>query len=122
MVNLEAFIDSMKITWIRRLIISPGKWSKLVQEILDINGILKFGEAYTEIQIQEKTNRFWNDVLGHIKRMLKRNCPLSREEVLATPVFYNNLFKIGGNPIYFKHWCDKGVFLICDLIKENGIL
>jgi len=120
MINISAFIHSLKLTWIRRILLTQHKWSKIIEENLDIKYIWQFGNAYTEKQRGKVTNLFWKDVLESYGNLMKRNNPSNKENILTTPMFYNDLLKIDEKPIFLKHWCGRGIFLINDIIKYNG--
>ena len=120
MVNLVAFIRSLKTTWIRRLIISPGKWNKIIQETVNFKNIFQFGDAFLDITKQQVTNKFWIDVFETFKQLLNKNTPKVAEDFLATPLFHNTSIRIGGSPVYLKHWHTKGIFLIADIVNTNG--
>ena len=47
MINLKAFIDSMKLTWLRRVILSNSPWQSVINNTINFNGLLVFGRCYT---------------------------------------------------------------------------
>ena len=57
MINLKAFINSMKLTWLRRVIISNGPWQSIVNDTINFNKLLVFGSCYA------------NDVQNKIKKI-----------------------------------------------------
>lgn len=120
MINLSAFIASLKITWVRRLIINPGKWSFIQSENLNLKHVTSFGDNFIETSKNNLSNMFWKDVLQSYQLLLKKNDPNTVEEFLSTPVFNNNLFKIGNKPIFYKEWCRKGILTINDLVNDKG--
>ena len=84
MINLKAFINSMKATWLRRVINSDCSW-----QYLDFKELFSFEKSYTDVLLKEIKNQFWIDDLKayvEILKMKKVNC---EEFVLACPVFYN---------------------------------
>ena len=92
MINLVAFIHSLKITWIRRLIKSAGKWNKILEEALNLKHVFHFGDAYLELQMPKLTNMFWKDVLDSYRKLYVSCTPLEPEQLLLTPLFHNNIF------------------------------
>ena len=57
MINLKAFIDSMKLTWLRRVILSSSPWQSVMNNTINFNELLVFGRIYTNaIQNKIKNN------------------------------------------------------------------
>ena len=42
------------------------------------------------------------------------------ELILKQPIWNNSLITINKNPVCYRHWFDKGVRIINDLLLENG--
>ena len=51
MINLRAFIHSLKLTWIRRVLKSNSPWKLLFDNTIDINKLLHFGSKYCDSTI-----------------------------------------------------------------------
>ena len=64
MINLKAFVNSMKLTWLRRVIISNSLWQSIVNYIINFQELFSFGKVYIDRLIENvKKNDFWTDVL-----------------------------------------------------------
>jgi len=120
MINLVAFIKSLKITWMRRLILSPGKWANITEQYFKPQNILQFGSMYTKMQITKVSNKFWKDVLEAYQNLIEKLEPSKSEELLSMPIFYNECFNIDMNNTNFKNWPSKTVTWLNDLVTENG--
>ena len=53
MIDLKAFINSMKLTWLRRNILSNSPWQSVMNNTINFNELLVFGRCYTNA-IQNK--------------------------------------------------------------------
>ena len=71
MINLSAFVDSLKLTWLRRLLRDNGKWQLLTQNKFDLNKLITCGEHFCEGTITTLLNKFWKDVLNAYLNLLK---------------------------------------------------
>ena len=60
-------------------------------------------------------NPFWSDVFSALYDF--RN--IIKEEIQLTPIWYNDLFKLGGNAVYILQWYEKGLTYIADFLNEN---
>ena len=125
MVNIEFFIKSLKITWIRRMINQnkSSKWINLCVDTQKINFecLLKFGDNYLGKSIKTMSNLFWIDVLKHLEEfqnILKKYDDVN--ELLRVPLWQNSEIKINKECVHYKSWADKGVIIIADLLDENG--
>ena len=58
MINIDAFIKGLKVTWIRRLIISNSKWQYIIKSNLNIKNLMNFGKSCSESLIKQITNPF----------------------------------------------------------------
>ena len=55
MIQIDAFIAALKVTWLRRFIMQPDSaWNSLSN--IDINNISSMGENYAEIKAKELLN------------------------------------------------------------------
>ena len=120
MINLKAFIDSMKLTWLRRVILSNSPWQSVINNTINFNGLLVFGRCYTNAIQNKIKNKFWIDVLHAYSDILQLTGEDTEHFVLSSPIFYNNKIMIGNQPIYIKKWDQQGIKSINDLIHENG--
>ena len=90
MTNVEAFIHSLKATWIRRWICKEGKWTKIIGNKVKINDLLNYGEEYTLSVIKSISNTFWKDTLQAYYNVLKASKITTQEQFLLSPIFYND--------------------------------
>ena len=120
MINLNAFITSLKSTWIRRLLQNDGTWSNIILENLNLNKITIYGNKYTKTIINQVKNKFWKDVLESYSKLIEMNIPQSEEEFLSCPIFFNNNITIDNKAIFNKNWANKSILFINDLIDNSG--
>ena len=62
MINLQAFISSMKATWLRRWIQTDSEWKDLNSNV-NFKKLFDFGKAYADSIIKQISNPFWVDVI-----------------------------------------------------------
>ena len=120
MINLKAFINSMKLTWLRRVILSNGPWQSIVNDKINFNKLLVFGSCYANDVQNKIKNKFWIDVLRAYSDVLQLSGENTEYYILSSPIFYNNTITICSKPIYIKEWDQKGVKNINDLVHEIG--
>ena len=124
MINLKAFIASLKSTWIRRLIVKDGQWQHLIKDKINIKHISNLGLKYSESLVSEIRNPFWKDVIKSyviiLKSTVNRTDHSIQSNILNVPVYFNKNITLGNNDIFFKKYYDNGLFLINDFIKNNG--
>lgn len=120
MLNLNAFIEAMKSTWVRRLLINDCKWQEIIKLEIDMNMVAGCHTKYVENNMPNITNKFWRDVLQSFIN-INRKKVVNKDDILQTPIFYNEKIKIGGTYIFYNAWYKKGIKFVNDLIKQNGI-
>ena len=119
MINIKAFIDALKLTWLRRLITYDSKWQHFIKSYIDLNKLMGCHLNYIEHCKKSLKNPFWVDVLNAFIKINSEKV-LNEDQVLKCPLFYNNNIKVGGTHIYYTNWYKKGIKYINDLIKEDG--
>ena len=119
MLNLNAFMGALKLTWIRRLLLSDCKWQHFIKSEIDMKKLAACKTKYIEKIFSKVQNRFWKDVLQSFININKVKVS-KQEQVLKSPLFLNENIKIGGSYIYYSSWFQIGIRYINDLIKDNG--
>ena len=115
MLNLGA----LKLTWIRRLLLSDCKWQHFIKSEIDMKKLAACKTKYIEKIISMVQNKFWKDMLQSFININKVN-DSKQKQVLKSPLFYNENIKIGGSYIYYSSWFQTGIRYINDLIKDIG--
>ena len=88
MVNLKASINSVRLTWIRRSIISDSPWQSVVENVITFKELFSFGKKYVESLLKTVKNKFWIDVLKAYSEILKFVNEQDKEEaILSSPLF-----------------------------------
>jgi len=116
---IKAYIKALKLIWLRKVLqnYSP-KWKHILTiSCPDIQFADKMGPDLFKLN---KLNPFWKDVFEAYKEFYDRKEICTDEEILAEPLFFNNKFKINNNIFNFKTWTENSVYLVKDLVKEDG--
>ena len=126
MIHLVSYINSLKLTWIRRLYCSSSKWQEIVKTEIDEKMLALCGIEYiTQCQNKSK-NIFWKDVFKALKQVLEKLelCDNYVSSVKEVPIWHNNKITIENKCVFYKEWFNKGVTIIDDFIKvhENNSL
>ena len=69
MVDIHAFVRSLKLSWMNRLLVSEATWAKLAESNLpSIKDLLQFGSEKLQRVRCKTSNPFWKDVLEAYSR------------------------------------------------------
>ena len=119
MININSFIKALKITWLRRVIISSENisWNKLSN--IDFQKLFSLGQGYVNEIKQLIDNPFWRELLQNWADLCNRVKVETVQHVLDSPLWYNQKLNNGGN-YYIKEWWKKGVRQISDILDEQG--
>ena len=121
MINLKAFSQALKITWLRRLLQKESKWQFFIKREVIVERLFSCGSEYTKTMFHKLKNVFWKDVLSaflEFQRQTKVN--IDSSNILQMPVFDNECLKIGTKSFFFKSWFDKGICYFRDFIDDQG--
>ena len=120
MINLKAFVNSMKLTWLRRVILSDSPWQSIVDNKINFQELFSLGRSYIDSLSKNVKNKFWIDVLRAFSELLSLQKNITQEFVLSSSIFHNPEIKVGGKPLWIKTWYQKGLLYVNDLLAENG--
>ena len=114
MINLRAFIQGLKLTWVRRFFHS--NWVKLFKstEKIDFTELTYFG--YDKVS----KNKFWKEVFDAWNKLKECQKPQYFGDVLCSSLWKNNNIKIGNSSIYYKDWAKHGIWTVNDLTDNHG--
>ena len=125
--NIELMSKSLKLAWITRLLRKEQPWEQAEKTIPNhflnkygsLNFLLKCN--YNEKFLRQTGNlpQFYKSMLQHFLELkVAYNCAIGQDLVL----FNNKEILIESQTIYYKEWFHKEIFLIQDLLHENGQL
>jgi hypothetical protein len=120
MINIKAFVQGLKISWVKRLLNKTSQWQSLIKHNINFNYIINYGLKYTESILKDIPNLFWKDVFKAYINFLKCNKIKNEANLLSSPIHYNPNIVVGGKEVFYQVWYKKGISLVNDLIKENG--
>ena len=123
MIEVDTFMKSLKLTWLKRILLTKNKYSDFVYANFPcISNCLQYGSKYIDSNNINIDNEFWKDIILSLNVFLDKVKPSSWNELLSTPLWYNQYIKVGGNVIFYRSWKNKGILLINDLLDLNGDL
>ncbi|MCU7801464.1 MAG: hypothetical protein KZQ70_15365, partial [gamma proteobacterium symbiont of Lucinoma myriamae] len=123
MIEVGTFMNSLKLTWLRRILVNTNKYIATVKELYPvITDCVKFGSTYFDLRRCQIDNQFWKDVAYSIKLFLESVVPVNWNEALSVPIWYNSSIKVGGSAVCYKNWMEKGILFVNDLLNRNGDL
>lgn len=118
----ESFIDSLKLTWIRRLQKSSGKLQIILNTYIDKHKLANCGADYISICCNQSTNTFQKYVFTAWKLLTDKENQLksnTTDYVLKSSLWYIEKFKIGNKSILYKDRYKKAILIVNDLIKDK---
>ena len=121
MINLEAFVNSLKITWIRRLMTSESKWTEIVKMYVDISKLPFCGQCFFELVSKKCTDNFWAEAFDAFSKLIEK-LPVKKERIFECPLFFNPDIVVGFESIFIKSWFKAGINCIGDLVTINNTI
>jgi len=120
MINIDAFIKSLKMTWIRRILSGESIWRGLTYDTMPsrLSNILNMGSYNIKLLTAETCNPFWKEVFNALYEFVN----LVTDDFLFAPIWLNHDIKIDGKPVSYQSWFDRGVRYVFDFIDETGFL
>ena len=121
MINIKAYMDSLKLTWIRRLYNTNSKWQHILKTYINIDMLSNCGSEYISVCTREIKNEFWKNVFAAWHALMNKinNRDSKVKNILKIPIWYNNLFQVDNSSVFYNEWYKKGVIIINDIIKDK---
>ena len=98
MVDIYVFWQSLKCTWVRRLLSTKAFWpeilkTELTQHDSSIQKLLSYGPSYLLNISKKLKNKFWQNVLFSLANMARESSFSNPENFYLFSIFNNPLFK-----------------------------
>ena len=117
MIDVNSFIKSMKVTWIKRLYSSQHDWAKLIQkELPPVPELLTYGTVALAKVKGKLTNPFWKEVISAWSDFWD-SFNQDSNEVITEALWFSNVTKYKNSKI--KTWDNAGLRFIADLINND---
>ena len=117
MIHIPSFINSMKLTWLKRTYNSRSDWMALAtQELPDFESLLTYSNKKIKMHRDRMSNPFYIDMIDAVMKFNKEN-QQDDEEILTEKIWYSNWTKFETSMI--KMWDEKGLRFIGDLYNPS---
>ena len=118
MIDINLLLASLKISWLRRLLVNNSLLEMMHSFNPDIEKLFyNGGEIYETIE--GHINLFWKDVAKHYRTLSNKCKSENMTEILSEYVFGNVHILRDNKPIICNQLSDQGVFRIGDLINNE---
>lgn len=119
MINIQHFINALKVSWFRRVIQNSNSshWYSLSN--IEFETLFNMGSGYSLRVIENISNPFWKDILQSWNKFCDSVNVQTIYQILNSPIWYNKNLMQGAN-VFIKNWYEKGIRLVSDLLDQNG--
>ena len=128
MVDVSAFWQSLKCTWVRRLLATDAFWPKILDLELqknnsNINKILSSGPSYLQNVAKKIKNKFWQNCLFNLANVLRESSFSNPENFYLFSIFQNPLFKFARRSLPWNNYGFHGhrITQVSDFYKARKI-
>ena len=123
MIDIQAYIKSIKLTLYRRLIKGECDWESLFSTICqcDVEKLVKFGDEYPKVCARKTSNPFWREMLTILHEFIKivENKNLS---IFNKNLLFNSHLHIDKKPLHYKIFVNKNILFVYDMLNQDGSL
>ena len=117
MIHIDSFINSMKLSWLKRMCSSNASWTMLAKiELPDVLKLLTYGAKKLNAIRQSSANLFYVDLVSSLIKFNVEYKP-SVKEIVSEKIWFCDWTKYKTTKI--KSWDDKGLRFIGDLYDTN---
>ena len=120
MIEINVFIDSLKVTRIRKMLKEDkSRWMALLKDDLPDLDLQKYSGSRFLFSKRRAVNPFWRDVYSSFARFSERCILTTMSEFLQEPILFHHKIKIEGTVIWRHVWRRLGIRTIGLLTSEN---
>ena len=104
MINVAAFIDALKCTWIRRLLRGDDSpWLRVFEKTISSPAnFYKKGIRWYKKIISNQSNNFWKSVLNSWVQLLQKVKPKTNNNIISSVPWFN--VDLQDNDLYLAEW------------------
>ena len=129
MVDVDLFWQSLKCSWIRRLVKTEAFWPKILSENLgkigaNVNNILCEVPNSLLLMSKKISNFFWKNVLKALANLLNKACFIRADSFFLFPIFSNPVFRFDGKMLDRKKYngLPQKISSVADFYKNKDQL
>ena len=122
LLHFKSQINALNFNWIKRLFNnSNGKWVSTFQQYISHMKVqdVFFSRCFLTFNLSNLP-LFYQDIINTWKEIQLMYIPNSGTDILNEMLWHNNFITIERKPIFFKHWYDRGIKFIRDIVDNNG--
>ena len=122
MFNLKYFITSLKVSWIRRLLLTTtlSLWITLFEQSFNVtlHKLTHSGPGYYLLLKNRTKNKFWIDVFSVWHLFTNEYQPHTNLAVITSPLWYNT--NMSCHEMFIPNWFEKGITAVSDVLNLDG--
>jgi exonuclease III len=123
MIDIRSMIDALKISWITKFYDKDDKKWKVIPNLLV--GKLSIEEfatcSYNSKMIPKTLPIFYIECLESLLKCRAFDSH-NKDDLLNETLWMNKNITVGGKPLFYKLWYDKGIKIIGDIVDHKGEL
>ena len=117
MFNLKYFITSLKVSWIRRLLLTTtqSSWITLFEQSFNVtlNKLIHCGPGYYLLLKNRTNNKFWIDVSNAWYLFTNEYQPHTSIVVVTSPLWYNT--NMSCHEMFIPNWFEMAITAVTHL-------
>jgi len=121
--HLNSYIESINISWVKRLNDKTNKasWKILAKHFIEApDDIWKYNFSSKNRIIKKFTNIFWKEVVIAWSKINFKNNVNSYKDICSQYIWYNDNILINKKAVYLENWQRKGVNKISHMYTKRG--
>ncbi len=117
--DIESKVKSLKAIWGKRLITECGqKWKAVPALLYKTNDISLFFKMNQEVKAIH--HKFYQEIFSAWSDVRVLDEHLNNMNIRSQILWNNRYLKISKKPFYWRQWADNDIFMIQDIITEDG--
>ena len=129
MTDLESLFDSLKVTWVSRILntSSEDQWASVAKQYIKSFGsenlILKLStDKLNEAHFLERMPKFYKEMIVKFNKTKNITLQTFKDNILDQPIWGNKFIVFKKNALFYKNWINSKLIKLSNLRFINGQL
>ena len=120
MIDIQLYLKSLKLSWVRRLLWSDNQWVALFERKISEGCFIwnRNARSLREFNTNVNFSDFWSDVISAMADFKEAFGKCEQGEMSSCTLWYSDYSKFTNNKI--NSWNVKGIYFLNDLLDANG--
>ena len=118
MINVYNFEKCLKLSWLKYISNETKPWIQLLKHTVGNLSRIPIVGGDWHCCTRKELNPFWKTVFEYWSQFCVSQHVKTNEDIMSSSIWFNP--NISKHNLFFPDWCQNGIYVIADIIDEEG--